>query len=49
MFTDELSEHTNVVALVLEEVEAIHSPEPELEQVVVKRLLRDTHELSRVF
>ena len=43
VFADKLSEHADIVALVLKEVKAVHATEPKLEQVVVKRLLRDAH------
>ena len=49
MFSDELSQLANVVALVLKEVKSVHSSEAKLEQVIVERLLGDSDEASGVF
>ena len=46
MFSDELSQLADVVALVLEEVKSVHSSEAKLEEVIVERLLRDTDQTS---
>lgn len=49
MLSHELPQDTNVVTLVLQKVEAIHPAEPQLQQVVVERFLRDTDQFGRIF
>jgi len=45
---DELSQHADVVALMPQEVESVHSAEPQLQEVVIERLFWNSHELCGV-
>ena len=48
MLTDKLSQHTNIVTLVLEEIESIHASESQLQEVVVQALFRDSDQTRRI-
>ena len=49
MLAHKLSQYTDIVTLVLEEIKAVHATKSQLQEVVIQALLRDAYQTRRIF